>query len=210
METAMLLTALLSLTIAQTEAAPQEVQSILFLEIIARRAPQCELLEDWQSAAIRTQTAQALRGYDIASQDLFETEIAARVPGVACDDPQMIAWIAGVEPGIAREFLPQFLVAYRAFARLETPPVIFTSEAEADPDRALSRIDAEIARLADAGITPEGGGDWATHQARVDAAALSIADILETGESDGMPPADAAILVRDAVTVTELWLAAHE
>ena len=206
----MLLTALLALTVAQTEAAPQEVQSILFLEIVARRAPECGLLEDWQSAAIRTQTAQALRGYDIASQDIFETEIATRTPTVTCDDPQMTAWIEGIEPGIAREFLPQFLVAYRAFARLDTPPAIFTASATADAERAMSLIEGEIARLSEAGVTPEGGGDWATHQARVDEAAVSIADILASGQSDGMTPADAAVLVRDAVNVTELWLAAQE
>jgi len=206
----MLLTTLLSLTIAQTEAAPQEVQSILFLEIVARRAPQCELLEDWQSATIRTQTAQALRGYDIASQDAFETEIAARVPIVTCDDPQMTAWVDAMQNGIAREFLPQFLVAYRAFAALDTPPAIFTTETHSDRESGLALIDTEIDRLEAAGVTPEGGGDWATHQARVDAAAMSIADILASGQSDGMSPAEATILVRDAVTVTELWLAAQE
>jgi len=206
----MLLAALLALTAAQTEAPPQEVQSILFLEIVARRAPECELLADWQSAAIRTQTAQALRGYDIASQDIFETEISARAPNVACDDPQMTAWIDAIEPGIAREFLPQFLVAYRAFASLENPPAIFTTRANSNRDSGIALINIEIARLEAAGVTPEGGGDWATHQARVDEVAVSIAAILASGQPDGMTPADAAVLVRDAVTVTELWLAAQD
>ena len=207
----MIATAMMALaTAAQAPVSDHQLQTLLFLELVSRRAPQCDLIEAWEGAAVRTQTAQVLRGFDIATQDAFEAQIQDRMAEVACDDEQMNAWVEAFRPGISREFLPPILALYRGFARQDDPPALFLAEADAGRAEAIARIDARLAQWQAAGITPEGGGDWAGYATRVEAAADRIRDVLASGEADGLTPAQASMLIRDSVTVTELWLAAAD
>lgn len=200
--------ALTAPALAQNNGMPTQRQGLVLVESIATRGHECDLLQPWQAAALRTQTRRELAGYDAAAREEIAAEIADASAGMTCDDALLNGWIEGASPGFEREMLPFFLVGYTAFAEMEPQPALFTDvTGRADYGRPLSMISAEIERLQDAGVVPEGGAEWDAFEARIDAATADIAAALRGEEGGEFPPEEAAGHVTDIASVTELWLA---
>lgn len=193
--------------LAQNNGLPTQRQDLVMVEAIAQRGLDCALLRPWQAEALHMQTRMELGQYDAATRAGIDTEIATMADGMACDDGLLNAWIEGASPGFEREMLPFFLVAYDAMAGLDPVPALFAEETgRTDFGRPRAIIGAEIERLQDAGIHPEGGVEWDAYETRIDTAAAEIAGVLNGTESGRFSHTEAEGYVTDIARVTELWL----
>tara|TARA_R110002073_G_scaffold19336_24_gene70800 strand:- start:1680 stop:2372 length:693 start_codon:yes stop_codon:yes gene_type:complete len=199
--------ALTAPALAQNNGLPTQRQGVVLVEVIAQRGVECDLLRPWQGEALRAQSSRDMARYDDAEQAEIRAEIATMAGEMTCDTPFLNAWIDGASAGFEREMLPFFLVGYTAFAEMDTPPELFSELTEReDYGLPLSMIGAEIERLQDNGVMPEGGVEWPAFEARIDEAATDIAGALRGEEGGDFPADEAAGYVTDIATVTELWL----
>lgn len=208
----LLVTAALALTLAapalaQNNGLPTQRQGLVLVEAITQRGRDCDLLRPWQAEALRMQTQVELAQYEGEDRAAIDTEIAERASAMACDDALLNGWIEGASPGFEREMLPFFLVAYDAMAGLDPVPAAFAQiTGRSDYGLPLSIIGAEIERLQDAGIRPEGGVEWDAYETRINTAAAEIAGVLNGGEAERFSRAEAEGYVVNIARVTELWL----
>jgi hypothetical protein len=194
---------------AQNSGLPGQQQSAVLVELMADRGLDCGLLRPWQAASLRIQTREAMARFDEAGRAAVAAEIDARRPKTGCDDPLLNAWIAGAEPNFEREYLPELLEGYRAFARQDAPPAVFLeAAARTDYAAALALIDAKLAALEAAGVRPAGQTSWrALAERQAGFAAQISAAISGTGDAGRFSREQAAQIAEDVAHVGELWLA---
>ncbi|MEE2565567.1 hypothetical protein [Hyphobacterium marinum] len=194
--------------LAQNNGLPTQRQGLILVEVITQRGLECDLLRPWQAGALRMQTRMELGQYDSEARAEISGEIAERTAAMTCEDPLLIGWIEGASPGFEREMLPFFLVAYDAMAGLDPVPALFAEETgRSDYGLPLSIIGAEIERLQDAGIRPEGGVEWDAYETRINTAAAEIGGVLGGADSERFSHAEAEAYATDIARITELWLA---
>jgi hypothetical protein len=194
------------------QGLPSMSDSAVFLAVVADRGAACELLVDWEAAAVRAEARRAIERFEGPERADIRADVARRAGDTACDDDAMTAWIEAARPGVEREYLPHFLAAYRALAMMESPPSVFLAAAPRhDYYEAVTAIDDKIAALDAAGVRAEGGVEWDKFMSRTGEAVAAMAGTLVSGEGDwqGATPDQAAAYMVDAGVVTELWLAAE-
>lgn len=197
---------------AEAQGLPDMADSVIFVSVAAERGGECGHLADWEAAAVRAEARRALERFSLDERAEIREDAEARALATTCDDPAITAWIDATRPGIEREYLPQFLAAYRALADMETPPSVFLAAApRRDYAEAIDAIDAKVAALDAAGARPEGGGEWDGFMTHTGNAIVEMAETLVSGERDwqNVTPDQAAAYMVDAGVVTELWLAAE-
>lgn len=193
--------------LAQNNGLPGAVRSNAFVQMVAERGLECDLLKPWESAALMGMVADDMsrRPEDMMAQ--MQTEAARLSAETACDAQALNVWIEGASPGFEREILPPYLVAYAQLARLETPPEVFTRITTLeDHGQAIEQIEAKIDALGAAGVTPEGGMSWPEYVERVDEFIAGFMALTDSGDAESAEVAQAAGLIEQSVRITELWL----
>lgn len=193
---------------AQNNGLPNRQQSAVLMELITQRGEECELLRPWQAASLRMQTRDLIESLDEETRAVVAAEVETRLPEMECEDSLLNAWIEGAGPGFEREYLPELLTAYRAFAEQDPPPAPFSDiAAREDYAEALALIDAKLGELEAAGVVPPTGG-WDTLAERQTSMAGQIAGaIAGTGETTRFSAEEATRLAEDVARIGELWLA---
>lgn len=188
---------------------PSQYASLVFLDAIAARGAQCELLQDWQAAMLHAQVRDAARAWSEDQRRQLTADAAEDSARRACDDEAMNLWIEGARRGMESEGLAHYIVAYRALSNMTPPPALFVETTQIE-DHAAARavIDAKIAALEASGAIAEGGVPWAEFVARTSAGIEQIAQAHAAGEATPRVTREQAeAWIRDSVSITELWLA---
>jgi hypothetical protein len=195
--------------VAQNNGLPSQQRSAVLIELIAERGKDCGLLRPWQAAALRTQSRDLIARFDEATRSNIAKEIEAGRAAMTCDDAMLTSWINAAGPNFEREYLPELLTGYRAFAVQSPPPRPFTDIAgRKDYTEALARISAKLSQLEAEGIVPPGGRSWQALAERQSSMAAQItAAIAGTGEPGRFTAEQAVQLAEDVATIVELWLA---
>jgi hypothetical protein len=191
--------------VAQNNGLPGQQQSVVLVELIADRG----LLKSWQAASLRMQTRDQLGRFDDAGRTAVAAEIEAQRPTMGCDHATLTTWIEGAGPNLEREYLPELLAGYRAFALQAAPPAAFREATRRkDYADAIARIDAKLAALQAAGVQPPGRMTWAALADRQRALAAQIAAAISGNADAGrFSPAQATQITQDVAQIGELWLA---
>jgi len=205
---ALLLSAAVPLS-AQNNGLPNQQQSAVLMTLIADRGEECGLLRPWQAESLRIQNRDLIERLGEEGREAVAREIETRRPAMGCDDGLLVSWTDAAGPNFEQEYLPELLGAYRAFALQPSPPAIFLESAgRQDFSEVLTRIDAKLAEMEAAGVRPPSGMTWPQLLERQATAAAEIRTAIAEDAQDGrFTRAQGEGLVRDIVTITELWMA---
>jgi len=195
---------------AAAQGLPGQERSFALVSMFAERGDDCGLLRPWQAATLRAQVEEASRGWDGDTLARVMEERARLIAETACDSELLNAWIEAAQEGFDAEYLPPYLVVYRALARMDEPPAAFTAVTlRLDYAPAIDAIGSHLDAMAASGRPAEGGKPWPEFIARTEAFALEFAarledegDVADSRYSRG----EAAGWLAQSALVTELWL----
>lgn len=192
---------------AQNNGLPSQTQSAAFLETVAHMGLDCDLLQPWQSLAIRAllhEDTRHMTAEKRADVQILSDELDSKF---TCETEAMTVWIEGASQGFEHEMLAPYLVAYMTFADMDNPPVVFSATAlRTDYTDAVSAIEAKLADLEASGRKPEGGGSWPDYIARTGTAVEEFAETLASGETTGADADQAAAWTAQSALIVESWL----
>lgn len=187
---------------------PTKLRPFVLIQLAADRGLECDLLSRWQAAVLRAQIIEETQKWDADTRKAFSVEVMQRAEITPCDDPAITTWASVAQRGFESEYLPPYLVIYRAIARLDHPPALFTSiSLRVDYETAIGAIDAKLEALEASGTIAEGGKPWPESIARIESVVPEFVAALRTGETLGRTsPDQAAAYIGQSALVTELWL----
>jgi len=197
---------------AMAQGLPSQERSMALVSMFAERGEECGLLKAWQAQTLRAQVEEASRSWDNDIRGRILEERQRLIDETGCDSELLNAWIEAAQKGFESEYLPPYLVVYRAMARMDEPPAAFTAVAlRLDGEPAIAAIESHLERMAASGRPAEGGKPWPEFIERTESFAMQFAGLL-SGDSDveaGRFSADeAAGWLAQSALITELWL--HE
>ncbi len=193
---------------AQAEPVSPKVKSAAFLEVVAAKGAECDLLRPWQATALRALNYRDMENWSAELREELAGETSRRLSETDCDNESMTAWIDGASKGFDSEMLPPYLVAYRAMARMENPPKAFSYiTLRTDYAPAIAAIDAKLAALEASGAVAEGGKPWPDYIARTERFVEGFAQTLNSADAAGEKADQAAAWLAQAALVVEQWLA---
>jgi hypothetical protein len=200
--------ALVAAGTADAQTLPTKLQPFLFVQLAADRGLECGLLSRWQAGVLRAQIIEAAQAWDADTRNAFSFEVAQRAQTTPCDDPAITGWIIAAQRGFESEYLPPYLVIYRAIARMSDPPALFTAiSLRFDHETAIAAIDAALAALDASGAVAEGGKPWPDFVSRIERMVPEFVAALRSGETVGRTsPDQAAAYIGQSALITELWL----
>ncbi len=192
---------------AEEQTLSNHEKSIVFLLVAAERGHACGLVSEWQSAAIMAQALDDAARRESTRLPAVSAQVMAESTQTGCDDPAMNTWIDAARKGFESEFLPPYLVIYRAIARLDDRPKVFDAVAlRHDHQPVIDAITAKLAQLEASGAVAEGGKPWPDYIAGIENRLSGISDILRGDATDGgVGPDQAAAYLAQAAYITELW-----
>jgi len=183
---------------------PDEGQSIALMTAFTDRGSECGLLLPWETATLRTITADARRSWD-GEEARLAADTSALAAATSCSDPLLVDYLDASRGNLESEYLSLFLVAYQTLLALEPKPeavagLIGRTDAAADS----ATIDAKLAALAASGATPDGGGPWPAFIERTAAGVVEFAALLD---EPGPAREEAWFWIAASLAIAELWLA---
>lgn len=184
----------------------QRARTAAFIEVVATRGVECEIVKPWQAAALRAANQQDMAGF--SDERIQETigETKVQLEKTTCTNDAMNIWVEGSRPGFESEMLPPYLIAYRQMARLETPPKAFTGTAlRLDYAPVIAAIDAKLDAIASSGATAEGGRPWPEYISRTETQIAEFVTILTDPEASGPAADEAASWLAQSARIVELW-----
>lgn len=189
------------------QGLPNQVQSVVLLNIIAAKGAECGMLRPWEATIVSSLAEQETLNWDEERKAAAAAETETRLGETNCETPVVSSWIEGARPGIASEYLSLYIVVYRTLLEMDDPPQIFEDLAMRDtPDEDIAAIDDALAAMEASGARPDGGGPWSQFIERTEEAVQQFVPMLDAGEA----PPDVAFLMPKAITISELWLADGE
>lgn len=193
---------------AQTQWLPNQEDSLVLVSIIAERGEDCGLLHAWEAAGLQAQVVEGVRVRDSESRARIIETRRTRLAEMACDNELLNVWIEGARRNFDTEILSPYLVVYRAMARMDVPPTVFTATAlRLEYAPAIAAIDRKIEMLEASGRVAEGGASWPDFIDRTEAYALEFAALLAGEGEEGRTSRDrAAGWIAQSALITELWL----
>lgn len=192
---------------AFSQQASGRARTAAFIEVIATRGVECDLMKPWQAAALRAANQQDMTGWSAERIQETIAEAARQLEETTCTNDAMNIWIEGARPGFDAEMLPPYLVAYRTMAQMDAPPKAFAATAlRFDYAPAIAAIDAKLEALASSGAVAEGGRPWPEYIARTESAVAEFAATLTSSETAGAEADQAAAWLAQSARIVELWL----
>ena len=192
---------------ASSQEPSSQVRTAAFLEVVAVRGVECDLMRPWQAAALRALNRQDMARWDDARRAEVVPETARQLSETDCENEAMQVWIEGSSRGFDAEMLPPYLVAYKAMAGMEDPPAVFAATAlRLDYAPAVAAIDAKFAALEESGAVAEGGYSWPDYIERTEGFIEEFAATLADSETTGEAADEAASWLAQSALIVELWL----
>lgn len=197
---------LLSTSVA-AQPVPGPVKSAAFLETIATRGVECDLLQPWQASALRALNLKDMERWSKSQRDLLPAEIEKTLAQRDCTDEAVRAWIEASSRGFDSEMLPPYLIVYRTLAASDAPPEIFTATTtRLRYGPAIEAINAKLSALEASGARPEGGGPWPDYIAGIEKAAREFNATLTNENAPSSERYQASIWIAQSAHIIELWL----
>lgn len=192
---------------ASAQGLPGPDQSIVILETVAGRGEACGLLAPWQADGLRAMMEMEMSGWDGERRAGAAAAAAERAAQTPCDDEFLNVYIDAAAKNMEAELLPPYLIAYRVFAKMDTPPAVFRQTAlRLDHSDILAAIDAKLAELEASGRPPEGGKPWPDFIALTETRIEGLMDSLDGDASGERYSADqAAAMIAQSVLITHSW-----
>lgn len=207
----LLLTALLSFALppaAQAQEHSSRIRTAAFIEVMATRGVDCELLRPWQAASLRALNLRDMEDWPAEQRETAVAEATRLLPETPCDDATLTAWTEAAEPGFDREMLPPYLAAYLALVGYEDPPKVFTSATtRVRYGPAVETIREKLSALEAAGVVPEGGMPWPNYIERTQAHVRGFVTTLANPDASLQSRNEAAAWIAQTAHIIELWLA---
>lgn len=193
---------------ALAQGLPGQEDSLVLVSIIAERGEDCGLLHDWEAAGLQAQVIEGTRQRDDESRARIIENRQTRLAEMTCDNELLNAWIEGARPNLGYEVLPPYLIVYRAMARMETPPTVFTATAlRLDFAPAIAAIDQQLEMLEASGRPAEGGADWPGYIRGIETHAAEFAALVTGEGTESRTSRDqAAGWIAQSALITEMWL----
>lgn len=190
------------------QGMPGQEDSLVLVSIIAERGEDCGLLHDWEAAGLQAQMIEGLRQRDSDSRARIVENRRTRLAEMDCSDELLNAWIEGARPNLGHEVLPPYLIVYRAMARMESPPAVFTATTlRLDYAPAIAAINHHIDMLEASGRPAEGGAAWPEYISGIETHAAEFAALVTGEGSEGWTSRDqAAGWIAQSALITEMWL----
>ena len=184
-----------------------KVKTAAFLETVATKGAECDLLRPWQAAALRALNLEDMKGWSAEDREAVIAETERRLDGMTCGNDAMNMWIEGARPGFDREMLPPYLVAYLTFVGYEDPPAVFTkTTTRLRYGPAVQAIRDKLAALEEAGVVPEGGKPWPDYIEKTQSRVRAFVATLSNDEASLEDYNEAAGWVGQTAHIVELWL----
>ena len=197
--------------LASQGAAAQEVSSKVktaaFLEVIATRGAECDLLRPWQAASLRALNLQDMARWQSDRHTGVVEETARQLAETDCDSESLNVWIEAASRGFDSEMLPPYLVVYRLLAGQDEPPAIFTQTAtRIRYAPAIDAINAKLAELEASGAVAEGGKSWPDYIENTETAVREFSALLDDETAPLAERNEAAGWIAQSAHIVELWL----
>ncbi len=192
---------------AMADPVPGPVRSAVFLEAVATRGVECDLMRPWQASALRAQNLKDMERWSPERRLIFADEIERALSERSCDDEGIGVWINGASRGFDSEILPPYLIVYRTLVSYETPPAIFSSTtARLRYGPAVEAINQKLSALEASGAKAEGGKPWPEYIERIETAARGFVSTLANEDAPLAERDEAAVWIAQTAHIVELWL----